>query len=154
MAEGAAMSEGMMIALVVVLFTVVFSAMWLGITGLLYVMSGWKRLATEFPDTPEPAMQTFAMRSARMRGVNFKNTLRLGACATGLRVSTMRILMPFARPFFVPWSQITPERQQRLMFKYVRLHLGDREAGVLTISESTYDEIARFGNLRLAEQAA
>lgn len=138
-----ALTEEQLIVLVVVLFVICFSLLWIGITSLLGMLSGWKRMERTFPDRPEQPIERFAYESARMRGVNFKNCLAFEVCPTGLRISLMRILGPFRKPLFVPWSQIRAVREKLAFFNYVRLTLGMGQEGSLAIHAQAFERIAQ-----------
>jgi len=141
------MSDAVLFPLIVVGFLAAFSALWLAITSLLGWMSGWGRLERAFPDRPEPSIETLTFQSVRVRGVNYNNCIRFELCATGLRVSVLRLLGPFQRPFFVPWSQIRAERTSGLFLNYVTLAFGMRGKGGMVIRERAFERMAAVGNL-------
>lgn len=136
------MSNAVLIPAIVIAFTICFAAMWIGITSLLGRLSGWNALARTFPDTPDRPVETLKFRSARMGVVNYSSCLWLDICPTGLRVSVLRLLGPFQKPFFVPWNQIRAEPGFDLLIKAVRLTFGPRGEGNVTISRGTFDRIA------------
>lgn len=142
------MSEAVLIPLIIVAFIVVFPAMWLGITGLLGKFSGWSALERAFPDHAEPPVESLRFQSARMRSVGYNNCLRFEICATGLRVSMMRLLGPFRKPFFVPWGLIGAKRSKIFLVKYVVLTFGMRGEGGMAIRERAFERIAVVGNLK------
>ena len=142
------MSQSVLIPMIIVAFVVVFAAMWLAITALLGMISGWNAIERMYPDLPERPVATLSYQSGRMRGVNFNHCLRFDICATGLRVSVLRFLGPFQRPFFVPWGQIRTEPENALFVRYVRLALGLCNEAGLAISQRTFDKIAANSPLR------
>ncbi|MDG2003476.1 MAG: hypothetical protein P8J20_09110 [Novosphingobium sp.] len=142
------MSNETLVPIIIVGFFVAFSAMWLGITGLLGKMSGWSKLERAYPDHPEPPVEVLSLQSARIGVVGYNNCLRFEICATGLRISVMRLLGPFQRPFFVPWGQIKAQRRSRLFFKSVELNFGMRGEGKMAVRERSFERIAAIGNIR------
>jgi len=136
------MSNAVLIPVIVVAFTVFFAAMWIGVTSLLGRLSGWNALVRAFPDRPDQPVDSLKFRSARMGAVNYSTCLWLDICPTGLRVSVLRLLGPFQKPFLVPWNQIRVEPGFDLLIKAVRLSFGLRGEGSMTISRRTFDRIA------------
>lgn len=113
--------------LILVLFLIFFSALWLGITTLLVRLSGWQRLAERYPDKDDTARstllwQTGAIGRGPITGVSFRNALNFAICGRGLRVSIMKMLAPFAAPIFVPWDKITTRERKVLAFTMWDLH--------------------------------
>jgi len=143
------MPQAILIPLVVIAFPVGFGALWLGITWLLGRISGWSTLERAFPDHPEEPVEILRYQWGWMRGVNYNNSLRFEICATGLRVSVIRLLGPFQKPFFVPWGQIRAERKKALFTTLVALTFGMRAEGGMTIRERAFERIAAIGNLRM-----
>ncbi len=138
--------------LIPVLFVTFGGAIWLGVTSLLGAMSGWFALQRAFPDREEPALLDMRMQTGMMGGVSLRNCMRLEACPSGLRISVSRLLGPFQRPFFVPWSTIAVRRGKLLFGGAYRLGLGTPEVGALTLGEGTTARLAEGGRLRLPER--
>src|ERR1700681_2938215 len=98
-------------------FLLFFVLMWLGITSLLGLMSGWYSLMRQYPDRPEEPLLKLAWQSGSMgRSVNFGGILTLSACPSGLRVGVFRIFGIFCHDFFVQWNEITVTRKTRFFF--------------------------------------
>lgn len=74
------------------LILVAVVGLWLAITGILGLFSGWYRLQGAFPDRPEEPVERLRFQSAAMGGANFGNCLTFDLCPGGLRVSMMRLL--------------------------------------------------------------
>jgi hypothetical protein len=94
------------------IFPLVFVGMWLAVTTLLGLMSGWYALARHFPDRPEePGTLELRNQSGTLGlGVGLSRILHLSACPSGLRVAINRLFGPFSRPFLVPWKDLAVER--------------------------------------------
>jgi hypothetical protein len=132
-----------LIVLMVVLFLCVFVGFWIAITAVLGAVSGWYGLAKRYPDQPEPALLRLGFQSGLMGpNVNLNGALTLSACPSGLRVGIMKVLGPFCRDFFVPWSDIRVERQARFLWKAAALRFGEPQAGALIIRAETADRLA------------
>lgn len=125
------------------LFPVFFVAIWLLVTAILSVSSGWFRLMARFPDRSEPPLLQLSMQSGSMGwGVNFNNVLRLAACHSGLRVGVLKIFGIFARDFLVPWPEIEVRRYKWLGFDLVELTFGRPKVGMLTVRAGVADKLA------------
>jgi len=136
-------------------FPVFFAVMWLGITTLLGLLSGWYALMRKFPDRPEPALLKLTWQSGSMGlGVSLRSLLTLSACRTGLRVQMLRAFGPFCRPFFVPWEQISIVRTKSFFMPVARLSFGKPSAGRLTIARHVADKLAAGAGIAWPEAEA
>jgi hypothetical protein len=126
------------------LFPLFFAAMWLAVTSLLALMSGWFELQSRFPDRTEAPIRRWSMASGSLGGLaSYRSCLVLDVCPSGLRVGVWRLFGPFCRAFFVPWSDLKVERgalSTRLVIGSGAL--GDRPAGVLRVSDVLASELA------------
>ena len=129
--------------LAVAAFLLFFAALWLAVTTLLAVLSGWLRLAARYPDrSDEPLLRMRGSSGTMGLGVNLRGVLTLSACRAGLRVGIMRLLGPFCRDFLVPWDSITVARKRVLFRPVARLEFGRPAVGALTISAAVADRLA------------
>ena len=128
--------------LVALIVPVSFVAMWLLVTSLLGLLSGWHRLRQAFPDTDEPALLRLGFQSGWLGSVRMGNALTLSATRSGLRVGIARFLGPFQRPFLVPWSAIAAEKEAALFGSLTRLRLGRPETATLTLRTSSWERLA------------
>jgi hypothetical protein len=127
--------------LLVFLFPVFFAGLWLAITTLLSVLSGWPALMKAFPDRDEiPVLQLSGQSGAMGPGVNMRGVLTLSVCPSGLRVGISRFLAPFSHDFLVPWDRMSATRKHALFMQVVQLKFG--QTGNLTISEDLADRLA------------
>ena len=123
-------------------FPLFFLALWLAITTLLTLLSGWYGLMRRYPDAPAASpVGGLRLQSGSMRGVGMRNLLDLTVCEQGLRVAMLRVFSPFGRPFFVPWNDIVVSRRRSVVWPRVVLRLGDRHT--LTLAADTADCLAR-----------
>ena len=140
------------LAVVVPLYVAV---LWLGVTTLLGVMSGWFALTAQFPDRDDAPLLQLRRQSGMMRRlVNCNHVLVLAACPTGLRVSIWRLFGPFHRPFFVPWDQLTVARGCLLGWRYVELRFGKPPTGTLRLSVAVADSLAAAASAHWSERVA
>jgi len=136
--------KNLIIVGIAVVVPLLFAAMWIAITSLLSVLSGWFRLMSRFPDRSEQAiLQLRGVTGAMGFGVNMRSVLRLDVCASGLRVGIARLLGPFCRDFFVPWEDLRVTRRKTLFWTGVRLEFGCPTVSSLTISTPVADQLAR-----------
>ena len=122
--------------------------MWLTVTTLLALLSGWFSLAARYPDRDEPAQLKLGSQSGMMGlGVSMSGILVLSACRSGLRIAIWRVFGPFCRPFFVPWDDIQAQPRQQFFQKMVRLGFGRPEAGVLSIDARAWERLSAQAGL-------
>ncbi len=101
-------------------FIVYFAAMWLGVTGLLSVLSGWSGLATYWRARDQPTGERFRMRSGsigmRYLPVGYGNCLTITVSDKGLGLSLLFPFMFLSPPLFIPWIQISSVQEGKFLF--------------------------------------
>lgn len=127
------------------IFPFFFIGLWLFISIVLGVASGWFRLMANYPDQPEAAMLQLRKVSGSMGwGVSMSGNLNLAACPSGLRVGVNRVVGPFNRDFFVPWRDLAVMRGFGLLGHRATLEFGvPVPIGRLRIPTYTADKLAR-----------
>ena len=126
------------------LFPFAFVGMWLAVTTMLSLLSGWFQLAERYPDRNEEALVRLRSQSGSMGlGVSMGGILKLSACPSGLRVAILRVFGPFSRPFFVPWAEINTIPKTTFFIRRVRLGFGRPEVGVLTVEAWAWERLSQ-----------
>lgn len=124
------------------MFPVFFVTLWLVVTTLLAIFSGWFALMKAYPDRNETPVLRLSRQSGSMGlGVGMRGILTLSVCPSGLRVGMMRLFGPFLRAFFVPWSEMAVVRKTMFFMPIAKLQLG--HAGALSIPANVADTLAR-----------
>jgi len=128
-----------------VFFPLFFVGLWLTVTTILAVLSGWFRLTARFPiQTDEQPLLRVGRQSGSMGfGVSMSGVLTLSVCPSGLRVGMMRVFGPFCRDFLVPWQDMSVTRKDVLFRAAARLQFGLPSVGALTIPAHVADRLAR-----------
>jgi hypothetical protein len=127
-----------------VFFPLFFVSLWLTVTTLLAVLSGWFRLMAKFPNQPmEPILRVRGQSGWMGLGVSMSGILTLAVCPSGLRVGIMRVFGPFCRDFFVPWEDIRVVRRTVLFWPVAKLQFGSPAIGSLTIPAHVAIRLAR-----------
>jgi hypothetical protein len=120
------------------------ASVWLTVTTILAVLSGWFRLMAEFPNQAmEPILRVRGQSGAMGLGVSMSGVLTLGVCPSGLRVGIMRVFGPFCRDFFVPWENISVTRKAIIFWPVAKLQFGSPAIGSLTIPVHLANRLAR-----------
>jgi hypothetical protein len=118
--------------------------MWLAITTLLGLLSGWYFLMQRFPDRDEKELSQLKYQSGSMGiGVSMNRILNIGVCPSGLRIGMMRIFGIFCRDFFVPWDQLRVGRKKGFLWQPAELRFGNPPVGRLRIPSHIADRLAR-----------
>src|SRR5215469_15066524 len=90
---------------VVVPITLVFAAIWVGMSAVMAGMAGWAGFVRAFPNRTEAAILTLRGQSGSFgAAVNFNGILNLSACPSGLRVGVFWLFALFSQDFLVPWD--------------------------------------------------
>ena len=128
--------------LVGIALPIFFVGIWLFVTGILGLASGWFALAKRYPDRPEAAILTMPYQQGYMGpSVRLNGVLRFSTCPSGLRIGILRLLGPFSRDFFVPWGEIAIARRDAwLAGSMVDFRFGS--TGRLTIPAFIADKLA------------
>jgi hypothetical protein len=124
-------------------FPLFFLVMWITVTTLLGVLSGWFVLMRTYPDREEAPLQSFSWQSGSMNLVGMRSILKLSPCPSGLRLGIMRLFGPFCRDFLVPWDEISVVRKDRFFLKIAQISFGRPAIGKLAISADVADRLAR-----------
>ena len=120
-----------------------FCLMWLAITTILSLSSGWFRLMLRFPNRDEPPLLQIKMTTGTMGlGVGLRGILTLSVCPSGLRVGMLRLFGPFCRDFFVPWESIAVTRETSFFSPGVKLHFDNPVIGTLRIRPDDAERLA------------
>jgi hypothetical protein len=118
--------------------------MWLAITTLLGLLSGWYFLMQKFPNRNEKELLQLKYQSGSMGiGVSMNRILNIGVCPSGLRIGMMRIFGIFCRDFFVPWQELRVTRVKGFLWQPAELRFGDPPIGRLRIPSHIADRLAR-----------
>jgi hypothetical protein len=125
-------------------FPLFFAALWLTVTTVLAVLSGWFRLMARFPNqTAEPLLRVRGQSGSMGLGVSMRGILTLSVCSLGIRIGIMRVFGPFCRDFFVPWEAISVTRKTVLFWPVAKLQFGSPGVGSLTIPAHVANRLAR-----------
>ena len=124
-------------------FPYLFAGMWLLVTTLLGVMSGWFNLQQWYADdSNEAPLLKLGWQSGVMGlGVNLNGILTLAAYRSGLSVRVWRLFGPFQKPLLIPWTEITAEPGRSFFTKMVKLGLGNPPNGRLKINAASWAKL-------------
>lgn len=126
-----------------VFFPLFFAALWLTVTTILAVLSGWFRLMARYPNQiAEPLLRARGQSGSMGLGVSMHGILTLSVCHLGLRVGIMRLFGPFCRDFFIPWEAISITRKNVLFWRVAKLQFGSPGVGSLTIPAHIANKLA------------
>lgn len=134
-------------------FPIFFILVWLGVTTLLGLLSGWFSLMQMYPNQDEVTLLTLRAQSGSMGfGVNMQGVLRLSACPSGLRVGIFRIFGIFNKDFFVPWDAISVVRRKSFFLPVAELNFGSPSKGRLVIPAHVANRLAHAAPNRWPER--
>jgi hypothetical protein len=129
MSTDSAVSTPWLLPLIIGIWLIVFPLFWLGITGLLSVVGGWRELAGSYAAEPaafqgvRPLHATGALRRLLLP-VNYSHTLRVHVWSDGFGLATMRLFRFMHPPLFIPWTAVRSCEEGALLFwPYVEVRL-------------------------------
>ena len=131
-------------------FPLLFVGMWLFISTLLGLTTGWFNLQQWYPDDggEEPLLTLHGQSGAMGWGANLNNCLRLRAYRSGFGIGIWRIVAPFQKPLLIPWGEMKATETRSWFVQMVRLDFGDSPSGSIRISVKSWERLAEA-----AEQA-
>jgi len=133
-------------------FPFFFVGLWLFVTAVLAVLSGWFSLMMRYPNRPEPPLLKLRWQSGRMGlGVHMNGLLTFSACPSGLRVGMFRLFGIFCRDFFVPWEEVFVDRRQSSWFMGPQARITFGSTGTLTVIATDADQLAAAAGSRWPE---
>ncbi len=110
-------------------FLLLIPVAWCLISLSMSRMSGWSRLAREFPcgDAPEVTgdLEIARMRTGRVGVINYYSCLTFKATEQGLYVSVAPFLRLGHKPFYIPWNQFHHIAEHDLLYSQrVKMSVG------------------------------
>jgi hypothetical protein len=125
-------------------FPFFFVVLWLAVTTLLGLLSGWYLLMIRYPNQEEKSLLQLKHQSGSMGfGVRLRGILKINVCPSGLRIGITRIFGIFSRDFLVPWEEIRVKRKDRFLWQAAELRFGNPAVGKLSIRAHVADRLAR-----------
>lgn len=98
-----------------------FVVMWLVISAVLALLSGWSGLATRFRTDGTAQGEQFRFVSGSMGAgvfpVNYGTCLFLKLNEQGFQLSVFFLFRFFSPPLFIPWSQVESVTERRFLFR-------------------------------------
>ena len=141
------MSEGALIALILVAFAVIFPAFWILVTSALAEMGGWNSLERQFPDDPSARLiERFGWRSAQfghpLFGVSYSGVLTFEVCEGGLRIRVWKLFGLFSKPIFLPWDAFRTEPYQWFIWASCKIIWGPDKRDSMIIYRRLAEQLA------------
>ena len=137
------MTDDQIIKWLPIAFPFIFAGMWLLVTTLMGVISGWFSLQQWYADDgdEEPLLKLGWQSGVMGFGVNLNGVLTLAALRSGLSIRMWRVFGPFQKPLLIPWTEITAEPSRSFFTRMVRLGLGNQTNGRLKINAASWAKL-------------
>lgn len=117
------MSEAALIILIALGFFIIFPLFWCFVVFLVSRLSGWAKLAMEYPDEPRIRGETFTFSTASIRFIsNYANCLNITVADKGVRMEQFMFFKIGHDPIFIPWSAVTKVKVENV-FLYQQTHV-------------------------------
>jgi hypothetical protein len=125
-------------------FVIYFIALWVLVSYLVGLLSGWIALSRRFRDSGAFYSYQWPFQSVRMRTLwgNYHNCANFGADEAGLYMAVFPLFRLGHAPLFIPWPEIQVISGNRgLLFKKRKLLLGRQELIPLVVSVSLAEKL-------------
>jgi hypothetical protein len=137
MSTDTGVSTPWLLPLIIGIWLIVFPLLWLGITGLLSIVGGWRELAGSYAADPaafkgaRPLNASGALHRFLLP-VNYSHTLRVHVWSDGFGLATMRLFRFMHPPLFIPWTAVrTCEERTLLFWRYVEVRLHGSSVAIM-----------------------
>jgi hypothetical protein len=121
---------------------VLFVGFWCGVTYLLGILSGWRRLAAHYAAAMPAAGLRFRFRSAKSGVIRYNHCLNFAIAPNGLHIW---LLAPFrlgSPPLLVPWTDISARPVRELLFGCIALSFARAPGVRMRIATGLGEQIA------------
>lgn len=119
--------DGFSVLSITILFPLFFAAIWLSVTGLLAVMSGWRQLATQYVSRQPSQGKDFYMVSGTVGSaafpVSYNNCLTVFIASNGFYIQPIALLAFFSPKLFIPWRDVEVIKTSYLFFPVWRIRV-------------------------------
>jgi hypothetical protein len=89
-----------------VLMVALFAVLWLTVTGVLSLLSGWFQLARRFPASEKPAGTRLSAQVTSIGLIGENRVTLLSVSPAGLGLNAVLMFRFMRRPILVPWSEV------------------------------------------------
>jgi hypothetical protein len=103
------------------LFLLAFVGMWLLVTGLLAVVSGWPALARRFPGGSRPVGEVLRRQVVGIGFAGEKGVTNLIVSSSGLYLWATPLFRVWRSPILVPWSEVTYVSEHKPFWGHIHL---------------------------------
>lgn len=157
MSTDSAVSTPWLVALIVGVWLIVFPLFWLGITGLLSIVGGWRELAGSYATGPATFSGSRAINAAgAMRRfllpVNYSNILRVHVRDDGFGLAVWGVFRFMHPPLFIPWAAVRDCRAGSIFFwHYAEVRLHGSSIAIMVGGRAGRAILERWTSVRVAD---
>jgi hypothetical protein len=131
-----------------------FPVLWIAISGVLSLLSGWSSLATRFRANAPGGGETFGWVSGAMGfrffPVNYGHCLRVTSNPTGMGLSVLLPFRAFCPPLFIPWREVESVENGRIFFaSYAVIRLRDHWSTIKIRGNAGNHLLREFGRSQI-----
>lgn len=151
------MDPTLLAALIVGGWLIAFPVMWLGITGLLSVLGGWRELAASFDAGPLPREGRPIGRWATggvkrvLFPVSYSNCLNVTLFQDGFGVAVARPFRFMHPPLFIPWTAVRDCEEGGAFWRYARITLHTSGVRILIGGRAGRELLEQWRTVRAAD---
>lgn len=145
------MNSGEKVTFAAVLFLAAggFAGVWFLACKAISSLSGWRRLAAQYPARGEPKGRRFWMQSGRVGKAFYKNCLIIDSASDGLYLRMLFVFRPGHPPIFIPWEEIEIKESTGLwIFASVTCEVGKPPVGTLNLAKRVFEARQQHDSIR------
>ena len=122
-----------------------YVVMWYGVLRLIAFLTGWTRLAEQYPGVSTPTGERVRASTLGVGWGSYNNCVRFVADEEGLHISLWRIFSIGHAPLFIPWSEMHFESTRKVWGwgKTVKVSVGTPSCNYPSASSRPASECSR-----------
>jgi hypothetical protein len=129
--------------MIFLLFIPFFALLWLGITGLIWVIGGWRALAQSNPVPPvfPEAGETFSFQSVRFGFLgNYNSCITITVYSDGVRIVPIFLFSLFHKALYFSYNKMSNPAFGRFFLHYVTFNSAGRKIMIMGKSAQVIKE--------------
>jgi len=130
--------------IVPILLLLFFAGLWILISKIISVMSGWTKLAERYYSEQTFAGRYYRFQSAKLNKVYFRNSLEMGMNEMGLYLIPLIFFRLFHKPLFIPWAEIETETLKTYWIKIYRLRFRSCPNITLDVYKKSFERMGEY----------
>lgn len=136
----------LVVVLVIVMWPVLFVALWSGVVMLMSLIGGWRRLAKSYGTTAQPAGDRAVPYVTGMVGMSrYRRLLTVTTNEDGMFIAIRWIFRIGHPTLFIPWRDIHNARKMHLFYwEFIGFDIGNPKVASMRLPSQIFDRTPVF----------